>query len=82
MDGDTRLRKLKWLCRRGMRELDILLACFIEKNGRSLAEGEWPEFESLLQLEDDRLWDWLQDTSAADAEAYRKVLFAIRGVAD
>lgn len=82
MGGNERLRKLKWLCRRGMRELDILLECFIDKYNLPLADGEWPEFESLLQVEDDQLWDWLQNASSENATPYREILFAIRSAAD
>ena len=64
--GDIeRVRKLKWLCRRGMKELDMLLERFIDINEESLAEGSWPELEALLQTEDDVLWDWFQDSSAS-----------------
>jgi len=74
MEGSARVRKLKWLCRRGMRELDVLLQRFIEQNAESLAQGAWPEFEPLLQTEDDLLWDWFLDTSSSDAEPYRELL--------
>jgi len=74
MEGSARVRKLKWLCRRGMKELDILLQRFIEQNTESLAQGAWPEFEPLLQAEDDLLWDWFLDTSRSDAAPYRELL--------
>lgn len=73
--GDIeRVRKLKWLCRRGMKELDILLERFIDIHYQSLADGSWPEFESLLQAEDDVLWDWFQDPAHPQAVAYRELL--------
>ena len=74
METSARVRKLKWLCRRGMKELDVLLQRFIEQNGESLAQGAWPEFELLLQTEDDLLWDWFLDTSSSDARPYRELL--------
>ena len=78
MPGNERVRKLKWLCRRGMKELDILLAPFIEQHQDSLAQGSWPEFESFLGTEDDVLWDWIQDSSCDDAAPYRKLIDSIR----
>ena len=80
MGGSERVRKLKWLCRRGMKELDILLEQFIENHQESLVDGLWPELETLLQTEDDVLWDWLQDTSSPGASRYRKLLEQIRCV--
>jgi succinate dehydrogenase flavin-adding protein (antitoxin of CptAB toxin-antitoxin module) len=61
-----------------MKELDILLERFIANQQQSLADGSWPEFESLLQTEDDVLWDWLQDVSHPGAAPYRQILEQIR----
>ena len=77
--GDIdRVRKLKWLCRRGMKELDILLERFIDNHQDSLANGSWPDFEALLQTEDDVLWDWFQDSSSPDATRFQELLIQIR----
>lgn len=73
-----RVRKLRWLCRRGMKELDILLQRFVERHQDSLEEGAWPEFEALLQTEDDKLWDWFQDPSLPGARPYQAILKQIR----
>ena len=77
MVDPERVRKLRWLCRRGMKELDILLERFIQLNQGPLAAGEWPELESLLHMEDDVLWDWLQDKSVPEASNYRNILTQI-----
>jgi antitoxin CptB len=77
MTDAVRVRKLKWLCRRGMKELDVLLERFITFNEASLAEGAWPEFEALLETEDDKLWDWFQNPDSADASHYRGLLMEI-----
>ncbi len=74
MTDAVRVRKLKWLCRRGMKELDVLLERFISAHEESLAEGAWPEFESLLDTEDDRLWDWFQNPDSGDARSYGALL--------
>jgi antitoxin CptB len=79
MEDIDRVRKLKWLCRRGMKELDLLLESFIEANHQSLSGGSWPEFESLLQAEDDILWDWLQEPEKSPQAGYRELLMRIRG---
>jgi antitoxin CptB len=82
MEGEDRLRKLKWLCRRGMKELDILLERFVETNPLPLARGSWPDFETLLQTEDDVLWSWFQDPSVPGAAPYRDLLEQIRSARD
>jgi antitoxin CptB len=73
-----RLKKLKWLCRRGMKELDILLEQFLGKNETALNRGEWSELEPLLSIEDDVLWDWIQDPDCAAAAPFRHLLTQIR----
>jgi len=78
MADATRASRLKWCCRRGMKELDLLLERFIDKHRDALCAGQWPELETLLELEDDRLWDWLQNPAVSDASAYRELLEWIR----
>lgn len=78
MDDPARVRKLRWLCRRGMKELDILLEQFVGQNADAITRGEWPELEEMLSSEDDLLWDWIQDPGTALNPAYRDILKQIR----
>lgn len=73
-----RVRRLRWLCRRGMKELDLLLLRFVDRHETELAAGGWPQAETLLAMEDDVLWDWLQDPARAGDEALRALLESIR----
>jgi len=75
---EQRCRKLKWLCRRGMKELDILLEHFLARRGAELRSGLWPELEALLDTEDDLLWDWVQHPATPAAEPFRALLEDIR----
>ena len=79
MGGEERVRRLRWLCRRGMKELDILLARFIDDNEPELAEGKWPGLEALLQTEDDRLWDGFQQPQSVEDPEQRALISEIRG---
>ena len=58
MNDDAELRKLKWRCRRGMRELDQLLERWLDTSWRQSSEAERATFLRLLDSEDDRLWKW------------------------
>ena len=78
MTGKDRFKKLTWLCRRGMKELDVLLEKFLADHQAALSEGSWPQLESLLQTEDDILWDWLQNPATTAASPYRELLARIR----
>jgi len=57
--GHDRLKKLRWQCRRGMKELDVLLEAFIKAQDERLLAGDWPGLERLLGEEDDVLFDWI-----------------------
>lgn len=51
--------RLRWHCRRGMQELDVLLAGWLEKRWPK-ADTELREaFAALLEEEDDRIWAWV-----------------------
>ncbi|MDI1253553.1 succinate dehydrogenase assembly factor 2 [Thermomonas sp.] len=59
MDVDeAELRKLRWRCRRGMRELDQLLERWLEQRWRQSPTAQREVFLRLLDSEDDRLWRW------------------------
>lgn len=76
--GANRVRKLRWLCRRGMKELDVLLESFLEHHHQALEHGSWPEFEALLQQEDNVFWAWIQHPDHRNAVVYRDILEQIR----
>ncbi len=44
--------KLKWRCRRGMKELDVLLLQYLEQNYDKATKKEQQAFENLLKLSD------------------------------
>ena len=57
-DEATELRRLRWRCRRGMRELDQLLTRWLDREWARASESERGVFLRLLDCEDDRLWRW------------------------
>lgn len=66
---DAELRRLRWRCRRGMRELDQLLERWLDQCWATASEAERGAFLRLLDSEDDRLWRWvLGHERAADAQ--------------
>jgi antitoxin CptB len=48
-----RLDRLKWKCRRGLLELDLVLARIVP----TLKDEDVPAFSALLELPDHELWD-------------------------
>jgi antitoxin CptB len=53
------LLKLKWRCRRGMRELDVLLTAYLEKLYKQAPITEQQTFKTLLELSDNELQSYL-----------------------
>ena len=59
---------VRWRCRRGCRELDLLLQAYLAADFRGAPEAERQRFLALLELPDDQLQRLLLGQSAgADA---------------
>lgn len=52
------LRRLRWRCRRGMRELDQLMNRYLDHAWPTDSEARRGVFLKLLDCEDDKLWHW------------------------
>jgi len=51
--------KLRWQCRRGMLELDLIFARFLEARIDCMTESELMSFEKFLNHSDPDLYAWL-----------------------
>jgi antitoxin CptB len=61
-DGDSALLPLpalRWRCRRGMRELDVMLGQWLEQVWPEASPENRSNFQRLLDQEDDAIWDWM-----------------------
>lgn len=56
-----RLKKgyLQWRCRRGTKELDVMLNSFLDNSYDNLSDKELQDFDELLNSQDTNLWYWL-----------------------
>ena len=60
---------IRWQCRRGMLELDLLLNNFVDQNFKTLSQQHRQSFELLLSYPDQTLLDLLLGNSvSSDAE--------------
>lgn len=73
MDESERSR-LRWRCRRGMRELDVLFERWLDRRWLDADASERSAFERLLEIEDDRLWDWVSGRSRPDDPELARIL--------
>lgn len=53
------IARLRWSCRRGMLELDVLLGNFLEEVFFTVSEQEQDMFVQLLSNNDQDLFNWL-----------------------
>jgi antitoxin CptB len=51
--------RLRWRCRRGMLELDLVLAGFLAQGYLLLNDAQKQQFDRLLDETDPNLYDWL-----------------------
>jgi antitoxin CptB len=54
-----KLNRLRWQCRRGMLELDIILLAFLDQQYSQLDPQGQAIFETLLTYSDQDLYQWL-----------------------
>ena len=70
--------RLVWASRRGMLELDLILAPFVENVYDSLTEDDQLRFEVLLECEDQTLFMWfMQREQPTDPNMQRLSLIHI-----
>jgi antitoxin CptB len=53
------LDRIRWRCRRGLLELDLVLAVFLREELEQLMPDELASFSRLLDAADNDLWDWV-----------------------
>jgi antitoxin CptB len=51
------LDRIRWDCRRGMLELDLVLARFLDRHFSGLTPSQKKAFKTLLEYPDNDLWD-------------------------
>ena len=71
---DELIGKLRWRCRRGMKELDLLTLGYLERHYPEASAEEQQAFADLLELQDPQLMGYILGRGApADAVTTRVV---------
>ena len=73
---DPAFRRMRWRCRRGLLELDIVLGRFVEHYG-TLDAAQRLVFDELLELPDNILWDMISGKTDAVQDEQRTLLTLI-----
>ena len=54
-----KINRIQWKCRRGMREIDLLLREFSKNSLEKLNDDQLSVFEEILKYDDQSLYDFL-----------------------
>ncbi len=74
----SRAARLRWRCRRGRRELDLLLQRYLSDRYEHADAGEREGFEALLERSDPELEDLLTGRLAPGSPEQARVIERIR----
>ena len=70
-------KKLRWQCRRGMLELDLLLNAYLDTHGDSFSESEQANFIDLLALSDPEIYDFITQPDSVP-EHFQAIIHALK----
>jgi antitoxin CptB len=73
------LERVRWRCRRGLLELDIVLGRFIGDRYPRMSNEQRVVFDELLDLPDTELWDLITDKKKTAHAHQRQVLEWLQG---
>ena len=71
-------KKLRWQCRRGMLELDVILIPFLEQHFESLEIELQNNFELLLNEADPDLYTWIMGYGECENKSLSAIVEVIR----
>lgn len=72
------VERLRWGCRRGMLELDLLLTAYLERTANRMSSYDALTLQTLLDQPDPILYDWLMGYRIPDDRALRDLVGHIR----
>ncbi len=70
--------RLKWKCRRGLLELDLVLERFLTRDASALDPEGLERFSALLELQDNDLWDIVNGRSERYDERLGDIVARLR----
>lgn len=74
----SELAKLRWRCRRGMKELDVLLESYLQAHYLSASPEEQSAFRDLLEQQDPVLFAYVTGQERPASEEERRVIDTLR----
>ena len=75
---DVNMARLRWRCRRGMRELDVMLTRYLDRVWATASPAERDAFLQLVELQDPDLFGYLVGRTTPAEESQRAIIACIR----
>ena len=75
-----RLARIRWRCRRGMLENDLILTRFLDAHAQTLTDERVAMLDRLLDLPDNELWDVIAGRIEPADDSVRPLVDELRGL--
>jgi antitoxin CptB len=75
--ADFNMARLRWRCRRGMREIDVLLNRYLDRAWETASPSERDAFLQLVDLQDPDLFGYLVGRATPAEESQRAIIACI-----
>jgi antitoxin CptB len=76
----SELTRLRWRCRRGAKELDIVMNRYLEQKYETADASQQQAFNELLAVEDPTIFDLLLERIDAQNDEQQKLLVTLRSI--
>lgn len=70
-------RRLEWQCRRGIKEVEVLLVPFFERHYVNLSSADRALFEKLLEQHDVEMFEWFTQRSSPEAPDLARIVHMV-----
>ncbi|MGI9229694.1 MAG: succinate dehydrogenase assembly factor 2 [Gammaproteobacteria bacterium] len=78
----SQLSRLRWRCRRGIKEMDLLLLRFLEQVLPGLDERQQEVFSQLLEEADLDIYAWITGRATPQQTAYLDIVSHLQTLAE
>ena len=75
---DEEVARLRWQCRRGIKEVEILIGPFFEQHFTALSDAQQASFKLLLEANDAELFAWFMGHERPESEDVHQMVLMIQ----
>lgn len=76
----SEISRLRWLCRRGMKELDVVMTGYLDNYYNGAAETDQKSFKYLLEMQDPDLFALLVGRDSSDDTDIASLISTLRNL--